>query len=201
MKKVFIYALLDPITKNIKYIGKTEYTLEKRFKEHLKDGNKKTYKNKWINSLYNKGLTPEIILIEEVNENIWKEKEIFYISLFRSMGSKLTNISKGGEGGGSIGYKHTKEWKEAQKLRLIKRNKEKPLGKEFYEELNGKKRIPIIQLDLENNFIKEFISTAEAASSLVYLQKDRNVIKTANAITNCLKNRNKKAYNFKWIYK
>lgn len=35
MEKVKIYKLIDPVTNNIMYIGKTKNTLRKRYTEHL----------------------------------------------------------------------------------------------------------------------------------------------------------------------
>ena len=51
MKKVKIYALINPNTKEIRYIGKTANTLNTRLYQHLKDTNCNTHKFKWINSL------------------------------------------------------------------------------------------------------------------------------------------------------
>ena len=57
----FIYALKDPLTNEIKYIGKTCNKLKKRLYYHLyeikKYNNKKTC---WIKSLLNKKLIPII---------------------------------------------------------------------------------------------------------------------------------------------
>ena len=59
---------------------------------------KKDYhKNRWINSLKLKGLKPELVIIDEVDNLLWEEYEIKYIKLFKSFGADLTNKTKGGD--------------------------------------------------------------------------------------------------------
>ena len=62
MLNVFIYTLSDPITNDVRYIGKTN-DVKFRFNDHIKKSkNNKTHKDKWISSLLNKGLKPLIFL-------------------------------------------------------------------------------------------------------------------------------------------
>ena len=200
MKKVKIYALIEPTTKKIRYIGKTAYALNVRLSQHLRDTNSKTHKFKWINSLKKNNLKPEIILIEEVDEDSWIEKERMYISLFKSLGYKLTNTSDGGEGGGSKGHKHSDDFKKKQSDMMKERNKNNPLPKEFYFELAKNKRKAILKLDKNGCLISEYKSTYEAAESIVGTNKSA-VKKAANTITNSLKGRSKSAHGFAWKYK
>lgn len=59
---------------------------------------KKDYhKNRWINSLKLKGLKPELVIIDEVDNLLWEEYEIKYIKLFKSFGADLTNKTNGGD--------------------------------------------------------------------------------------------------------
>jgi hypothetical protein len=201
MVKVKIYALVNPITKQIRYIGKTKNTLKVRLSQHLRDSNLKTHKNKWIKSLAKNDLKPEIMLIEEVDESCWKEKEISYITLFKNLGYKLTNTSKGGEGGGSLGYKHTEEFKLKRAEMMRKRNQEKPLSKEFYKELADRKKKPILKFDKKGLFLCEYDSTFDAAYKISELSGKKGVKNIANAITACLKGRSKSAHGFAWKYK
>lgn len=94
----FIYALLDPLTKEVRYIGKT-VDISRRYKETLYQAKKnKTYKANWIKALKKKGLKPLLEIIDIVNfeeESFWEKH---YISLFKSWGFKLTNATDGGEG-------------------------------------------------------------------------------------------------------
>lgn len=60
---------------------------------------------------------------------------------------------------------------------------------------NENLRVPVIQLDLHGNFIKEFVSVAEAAREV-----GGNVSKNPN-IVKCLKGKGLTALGFKWKYK
>ena len=106
-----IYALICPITNNIRYIGKTTSTLEKRLKRHKKEKNN-TYKSRWIFKLKKLNLIDDlkIILIEECVKEELNIREIFYIKNYKENGFDLTNTTDGGDG--SLGFKHTKKFKE-----------------------------------------------------------------------------------------
>lgn len=117
MKKlVYIYTLSCPFNGQVKYVGITTRTIEKRFKEHLKCRNK-TYRDAWIKSVIKKGKLPVIETIDVVSGGEWKFWEQHYISLYKSWGFKLTNISHGGEG--ALGVKRSDE--EKKRLSDIKR--------------------------------------------------------------------------------
>lgn len=135
----YIYGLIDPITQELRYVGKT-YNIRIRYNEHMSKLKKNTYKNNWIKKLLQNKLKPEIYCFEEFDsENDAYEAEEFYISYFKQIGCKLTNNSVGGRGGtkGSI---RSHEFKK-QKSDLIKGSKNPMYGK--FGELNpfyGKKQ-------------------------------------------------------------
>jgi hypothetical protein len=98
MKTVKIYKLIDPISLEVRYVGKTEKTLKHRLSMHVTTSIKnknKTHKEAWITGLSFIGLRPLIELIEEVNFEDWQEKEIYWITQF----GNLTNTCSGGIGG------------------------------------------------------------------------------------------------------
>lgn len=94
----YIYGIVDPLSKHVKYIGWTTKPIEKRLREHIKDSKhyNKTYKHHWINSIISAGLYPEIILLEEVEYEDRAKKEMFWISKYGR--ENLTNSTDGGEG-------------------------------------------------------------------------------------------------------
>ena len=129
MKQYIIYALQDPATFEIRYIGKSVNGL-KRPATHTyptvleKD---KTYKGNWIRQLVSKGLTPIIKVVQELNNlNEINEAEKYWIQYFKDLGAPLTNSTKGGMG--RCGLSHTEETKkkiaEGQKNRKILRGKD-----------------------------------------------------------------------------
>lgn len=64
--------------------------------------------------------------------------------------------------------------------------------KEIVNIENAKKKRAIIQLDLGNNFIKEWCSGTEVQNELGFAHG--NIVK-------CCKHQNKTAYGYKWVYK
>ena len=113
MEKKFIYTLSHPITEEIRYIGKTN-NIEKRLRSHLSNHAllEKSKKNNWIISLLRNNLIPKIEVLDETTDNNINELEIFYISLFRSWGFRLLNMTEGGDGNCNIkGIKKSQESK------------------------------------------------------------------------------------------
>lgn len=92
-----IYGLADPRTGHLRYVGKTVRSLKERLAGHTEVRHRKFHNARWVNSLWNKGLRPEIFLIEEVS-GTGSDEERFYIAYFRSVGCDLTNATEGGEG-------------------------------------------------------------------------------------------------------
>lgn len=95
-----IYALIDPITKHVKYIGKAKNS-KNRYNQHMTRSrskvDSKTYCYDWIRSLTVKNLQPELLVLDIVKESEWKFWEQHYISLYKSFGFKLTNLNNGGD--------------------------------------------------------------------------------------------------------
>ena len=97
----FIYALLDPETLSIRYIGKSSNPAG-RLRQHIRDAFKeRNYKANWIRSLLGIGMQPTLQIVDEVNVSEWQAAEAAYIEFYRSEGCAITNGSPGGEGWGS----------------------------------------------------------------------------------------------------
>lgn len=95
----FIYILKDPITSEIKYVGKSNNPSVRLIEHIRKSKYKKTYKNNWINGLLDVGLTPLIEIVEKVLVSEWSNCEKKWISYYKENGCKLTNLTDGGDGG------------------------------------------------------------------------------------------------------
>ena len=165
MKNIYsIYKLIDPTTNKVRYVGVTTNSLKNRLYQHKYNSKKlKTHSAKWINSLLKKDICPIIELIETCNENNWEDREKYWISYY----DNLTNHHVGGKG-----------------VILSRRQ-------ESIDSSSNSKKISIIQLDKEGNFIKEWDSFKEA--SLFYQL-------SSNAISNSIKE-NRYCLGFKWIKK
>ena len=96
MKTIKIYTLSDPITGQVRYVGKTKCSIIKRLNHHINKSrnNPTTHRDNWIKSLLLIDLSP---IIEVVDEDIF-DYESFWINQFILWGFNLTNMTSGGEG-------------------------------------------------------------------------------------------------------
>lgn len=116
-KRWFIYVLIDPRDRRIRYVGWT-YNVTDRYKRHLRDKNK-THKAHWIQLLRTNKLKPLINVIESGEGDNWAERETYWIEYYKSQGANLTNMSNGGEG--LSGYTAMQETRELQRLKALGR--------------------------------------------------------------------------------
>lgn len=93
MRTTFIYALKEPDTGEIRYVGKADDPRE-RLRVHLCD-KKRNHRTNWINSLAGK---PVLEVVDEVPVEHWPQLEVAYIEFFREQGCNLVNGTLGGEG-------------------------------------------------------------------------------------------------------
>lgn len=138
---VTIYALANPETHEIRYIGQTSRQPTERLKEHLKLAREKSgrwYVCNWIRSLGE--LIPEVITLEvnplegaDAAETRWIEKASLE-------GWKLTNMTKGGNTITRLGIPVSEETKEKlRKANLGKKQSEDTIAKRV-NSLKGKVR-------------------------------------------------------------
>ncbi len=117
-----IYALVDPSTAEVRYIGQT-CDFIRRTREHARGYDKgRTHKNIWVRSLSRAGLEPLVIVLEECAEETYAEAERRWIARYRSAGARLTNLTDGGEGAPG----HIKTEEERKKLSLALKGRKRP---------------------------------------------------------------------------
>ena len=121
---VYIYGLVDPLTNQLRYVGKS-VNPKSRLRRHIADRNiNDSYKDRWIRSLNEKSLKPTLLIIDVVNKNEWVYWEQFYISYFKFIGFNMVNGAIGGDEPPSTkGRKHTEE----SKLKMSRSKKGKPI--------------------------------------------------------------------------
>lgn len=164
----FIYALIDPETNTIRYIGKSDNP-KKRLRLHLTEARtskRESHRLNWLRKLLKNSQRPRIMILEECNVENWAFREKWWISKYKLI-SKLVNNTDGGEG--AYGYKHTKE-------RLLK------IVKAQFESWKD-----------EGNHIKRSISM-RGFKKTGNLKKSKN---TRKNISLALKGK-KNALNYKW---
>lgn len=137
-KNVKIYVLRDPETREIRYVGKTVGSLEKRLSEHLKY-NGTDHRSFWIQSLLKQNLEPTIEQVDVCYDCEWQEKETMWIQQCKAYGYDLTNGTEGGDG--CTGWKHTEE---------SRKNLSKALkGRVFTEEWKQKIRESLAKTNID----------------------------------------------------
>jgi hypothetical protein len=120
---VVIYGLYDPITHELRYVGKTSVTLDLRLKRHLRD-NHITHKVAWLRKLRKFGVVPIIREIELCTDENWQETERRVIQDSRNKGCRLTNLESGGRGGHTVGESVKEKMRNSQLIRyqMLRRN-------------------------------------------------------------------------------
>ncbi len=95
MNNYKIYALADNFL-GVRYIGLTAKDLNYRLKQHLKDYRHNFHKVNWVKKYRNE---IKIMLIEDGINTLQeaKEKEIYYIQVFKTIGCNLINATDGGD--------------------------------------------------------------------------------------------------------
>ena len=103
-----IYALTDPNTHEVRYIGRAK-DLTVRLKRHWR-GLGRSHVAKWISALKRHGQRPGVTVLQTVSASCICNAERYWIAHYRALGCPLTNIGDGGEGG-MPGAKHSEETK------------------------------------------------------------------------------------------
>ena len=131
-----VYALVAlSDQKNIRYIGRAN-NASSRLRNHLRfaDKGRKEHVYNWINKVKASGDEIKLIIIED--NLTWSksaEREIYYISYYRSLGFDLTNMTVGGDG--RPGYVISRETRE----KIGKYHKGKVLSDETKQKIRNAK--------------------------------------------------------------
>jgi len=100
----FVYALCDPETGDVAYIGQTTLLLAHRLRGHLYSAKHApnapiSTRVGWIGSVLQRGLVPTIRLLESVATSAELDtQERYWIAFYRAQGAPLVNGNAGGTG-------------------------------------------------------------------------------------------------------
>jgi DNA-binding XRE family transcriptional regulator len=93
MPDVFIYALCEPDTGAVRYVGLTNRP-STRLNQHIHDTTNQQ-KQEWLAGLQAKGLLPQKLILEQVSDaDDWPSIEQRWIAFHREQGADLLNISR-----------------------------------------------------------------------------------------------------------
>jgi hypothetical protein len=149
--QISIYTISDPFTNEVRYIGQSK-DLKSRIRKHINESkNTKKHLYAWIKSILNNGNKPLFEEIEKVDDEIADIVESMYISLFKSWGFKLLNLSDGGQTNRYISLETRKKISDSLKVKIqSEETKQKRIAslKQIYEnaELRELKRNQTIDL-------------------------------------------------------
>ena len=207
----YIYQITNDINEKV-YIGKTEFSIEKRWKEHQQDYQKEYLNRPLYAAMRKYGI--DHFHIEQIEEcNNAEEREIFWIEKKQSFKYGY-NATKGGDGKKYLDYdlviatyevlQNVKE--TAKKLNIssdsvsqivkAQGGKIKP-STEINKEKNSK---AVKMFTIDNEFIQAFSSLTDAAKFLIenHYASSLEVRGVAVHIRQCADGKRKTAYKFKW---
>ncbi len=210
---VYIYILIDPLTNEVRYCGKTN-DVKVRIAGHLKEKRSNKDKINWVKNLKLQKVKPLLSIIDEVSEEEWSFWEKYWISQLKCWGFDLLNKTNGGESG-VTGFRHTKEARrkisEKQKGRTmspewrknislakkgIKFSKKHKLNLSLsHKGIHTQNNIPVLQIDINNgDIINRFERIGDAYRHLKLHPYNSNLISVA------CKGDIKSAYGYYWCY-
>lgn len=102
---VTIYGLVDPVSGEVRYVGRTSKTPQERLTRHIWKAREKgessdLYVSRWIRSVgYAIG-----VCVLEVDPADPREAERRWVDELRAGGAQLTNLTQGGEGAPPAGF-------------------------------------------------------------------------------------------------
>lgn len=203
----FIYKITNDVNGKV-YIGKTLHSVEKRWKEHIKDYKKERTEKRPLYRAMNKyGIEHfHVEAIEECSVEVLEEREVFWIKEYNSFGKDGYNATTGGDG---KPYVHRELilllWLGNMDLKMIasisgfsEDTVSKVLKgygvttKEFY--MRSKPNLkPVAMYSLKGEHIKDFKSISDACRVL-------NANPRHSHIGDVCEGKRKTAHGYKWKY-
>ena len=211
----YIYCITNLINEK-KYVGKTTYSITKRFQEHCRDSKKERCERRPLYDAMNKyGIENFVVdeLIECPNDEL-DSYEKMYIEKLQTYGHNGYNATKGGDGsilfdydkiietyalGGTMTECAAKMHCSVDTVNKVLTINNIPIRHNRRGCCSDPKKVE--QYSLEGVFIKEWESITLAAHWLV----DNGYAKTYNSgvkqkIRLCMRGKNKTAYKFIWKF-
>lgn len=195
----YIYQIINDINGEI-YVGKTEFSIEKRFKEHCEDAYRERCEKRPLYAAMRKyGIEHfHISLLEETNNP--EERECYWIERLRSFKNGY-NATIGGDGRKYLDYDliiatYNKVKNQNEVARILKISPDSVHNVLKNSNIEILKNPPVnnkivYQYDLNENFIRSFISIREAARYL-------GDIKYQAHISQAINGKRKTAYGYIW---
>ena len=206
----YIYQITNDINGKV-YIGKTERTVEERFKEHCKDAYRREYEKRPLYAAIRK-YGVEHFHVETLEEtNSPEEREIYWIEAKRSFKNGY-NATLGGDGKHYIDYDLVLAmYAELKNQKEVARRMN--ISDDIVHNVLTNYRVDILdnasaaalatgkvinQYDLQDNYIQSFPSAKAAAESLNKITATSNG--ASSHISDVCRGKRKTAYGYKWKF-
>lgn len=211
----YIYKITNKINDRM-YIGKTVRTIEERWKEHLRDINRRSFEKRPLYDAMNK-YGPENFHIEQIEEvqdvNELNNRECFWIETLGTFKNGY-NATKGGDEKAYIDrelviktYQEVQNCIKTAKLLNISVDSVRNILKEKNIEIKSSQEIakdncsiPIKMLDKENKILRIFSSVTEASKFLVEQNLAKNIYSCKSHISQVCKGKRKTCGGYRWEY-
>lgn len=206
----YIYQIINDINGKV-YVGKTERSIEERFREHCKDYNRREFEKRPLYSAMKKyGIEHfHIELLEETNSP--EEREIFWIEQKRSY-KEGYNATLGGDGKHYIDYdlviamylELQNQSEVARRMGISSDTVSTVLKNNNIERLKSSESAALAtgkvvnQYSLEGEYLQSFPSAKAAAESLGKISSTSNG--ASSHISDVCRGKRKTAYGYKWKF-
>lgn len=206
----YIYQIVNDINGKI-YVGKTERSIEERFREHCKDYNRREFEKRPLYSAMKKyGVEHfHIELLEETDSP--EEREVFWIEQKRSY-KEGYNATLGGDGKHYIDYdlviamylELQNQNEVARRMGISSDTVSAVLKSNNIERLKSSESSALAtgkvvnQYSLEGEYLQSFPSAKAAAASLGKISSTSNG--ASSHISDVCRGKRKTAYGYKWKF-
>ena len=208
----YIYEITNDIN-NKSYVGKTEFSIEKRFREHCQDAFKDRSEKRPLYAAMRKyGIEHfKVSLLEETS--LPEEREIYWINQKQSY-AKGYNATLGEDGKKYLDYdlvvdtylRLTNIVLTAKELSICPKTVSRILHlrkitvKTSSQVLVDKVSKPICQYTKDGKFIQSFVSSVEAGRAIGKVKNERKDRGAASHIAAVCRGDRKSAYGYIWKY-
>ena len=129
------------------------------------------------------------ILLDNLTENEAKLKEVEFIKLYGRIDLQTGTLANLTDGGDGVLNENTKS---LMRQKISKSSIGKKMSEEAKKKMGNNQKLPILQYNLQGNFIKEWDGVIDATKA---------VGKHSTNIMRCCQGKFKQAYGFIWKYK
>ena len=207
----YIYCI-ENLINHKKYVGKTCFTIQKRWERHVIDARKGQSQNRPLYKAFNKyGIENfQIFQLEECDNNILNEREQYWIQELHTFHTGY-NATLGGEGGKIFEITYNELWNFYKAHKIPKEiaayygcstDLITDYSKEYGIHWHGHTQRHDIDCYLNNQYVRSFFSAGEAASWIISEGLSNAQIDSISVnIMRCCKGTRLSCYGFSWTFK